>query len=155
MDKKLPIKFSWGVFCHKAITDQDTGEISLISVIPSLKIDVVRTEVNDLNKINIGKLHAIALFERLDNSSIEINENITIEVLQSGFEARIIKGKIFIEPTDNSIFVNVKLEAVFLNASSIQDSSNYAFEVIYKIQDQQLGKIILPVKVKFKSLDGK
>lgn len=155
MDKKLPIKFLWGVFCHKAITDQDTGEVSLISVTPSLKIDVVRIETNDLNpKINIGRLHAVALFERLNNSTIEINENVTIEIFQSGFETRIIEGKIVIESTDNSIFVNVKLEGVFLNVSSIQDSSDYSFEIIYKIQDQQLGKIVLPVKVKFKSLDS-
>ena len=156
MDKKLPIKFSWGIFCQKAITDQDTKEVSMISVIPSLKIDVGRIEtiVPEPNiNIGLGSLHAVALFERLANSTSRISEDVTIEILQPSFEARKIEGEIVVEPTEDSIFVNVKLEGVFLSVSS-QKSSNYSFEVIFKFKNQQLGKIVLPVKVKFESLES-
>lgn len=157
MDRELPIKFSWGIFCQKAITDQDTKEVSIISVIPSLKIDVGRIEsiAPDSNiNIGLGNLHAVALFERLGDSTIRINEEVTIEILQPSFEARKIEGVIVVEPTEDSIFVNVKLEGAFLSVSSLQESSNYSFEVIFKVKDQQLGKIVLPVKVKFESLES-
>lgn len=157
MDKKLPIKFSWGVFCQKAITDQDTKEVSIISVIPSLKINVGRIETIDLDSnlnISLGRLDAIALFERLDDSTVRINEDVTIEILQPSFEARKIEGEIVVEPTEDSIFVNVKLEGVFLSVSPLQEFSNYSFEVIFKAKNQQLGKIVLPVKVKFESLES-
>ncbi len=157
MNKKLPIKFSWGVFCQKAITDQDTKEVSIISVIPSLKIDVGRHETispdSNIN-ISLGKLHAIALFERLDDSTIKINEDLTIEILQPSFETTTIEGEVIVEPTEDSIFINVKLEGVFLSVSSLQESSNYSFEVIFKIKNQQLGRIVLPGKVKFESLES-
>ena len=157
MNKKLPIKFSWGVFCQKAITDQDTKEVSIISVIPSLKIDVGRHEIispdSNIN-ISLGKLHAIALFERLDDSTIKINEDLIIEIRQPSFETTTIEGEFIVEPSEDSIFINVKLEGVFLTVSSLQESSNYSFEVIFKIKNQQLGRIVLPVKVKFESLES-
>ena len=157
MNKKLPIKFSWGVFCQNAITDQDTKEVSIISVIPSLKIDVGRHEIispdSNIN-ISLGKLHAIALFERLDDSTIKINEDLIIEIRQPSFETTTIEGEFIVEPSEDSIFINVKLEGVFLTVSSLQESSNYSFEVIFKIKNQQLGRIVLPVKVKFESLES-
>jgi hypothetical protein len=157
MDKELPIEFSWGIFCQKAITDQDTKEVSIISVIPSMKIDVGRIETIDSDSninISLGKLHVVALFKRLDDSTIRINEDLIIEILQPNFEAVNIEGEIVVEPTEDSIFVNVKLEGAFINVSALQESSNYSFEVTFKIKNQQLGKIVLPVKVKFESLES-
>lgn len=158
MDNNLPIKFSWGTFCRRAVIDEQTKEISAIDITPALRVELVQFQLDANNAripISLGRIYAIALFERVDNSNNEINESINIEVVQTGFNSLPIEGKITIKSTESSEFVNLNLENLVLNISSEKSSNNYSFEVIYKLHNQELGKIVLPVKVELKSLEDK
>ncbi|MFN9670919.1 MAG: hypothetical protein ACK573_19315, partial [Pseudanabaena sp.] len=64
-----------------------------------------------------------------------------------------VKTNLNIRSTDNSTFVNLDLRDLILTINSLDYDSDYSFEVIYRIQEQELGRVKLPVKVKFKALE--
>ena len=155
MSNSLPIKFSWGLFCRRAIIDKDTGELSAIDIIQALtveQIDVI-TEILNPNTniaISLGNLHAIAFFEREDDSIDEINELLNFELTQSGFSTSSFAGEITLKSSEPSTFINLKLGSLVLNGS--MQIPEYTFTVGLKIRDCYLAKLVLPVKVKFKLL---
>ena len=157
MSNDFPLKFSWGLFCHTAITDKDTGQVSIINIIPSLKIEQIKDFNLDSNNPNIllslGKMFVVGLFERLNNLGSEINESLDIELLQVGLPTVVVPAKISIKKTEYSAFINLNCEDLILNISPLQDIADYKFEVIYKNKNQELGRVILPVEVIFKSIE--
>jgi hypothetical protein len=159
MNNKLPIKFSWGVFCRRVITDKETGEASIIDIIPALKLEqVFPIKVDNDNPrilLPLGQIYATTLFERSDLSENEINQHLNIEFLQLGQESILIEANILMRSTEFSTFINLNLGDLPLAVSPVLGVSDYTFEIIYRVNDQELGKVILPVKVEFKSLEDK
>lgn len=159
MDNNLPIKFSWGVFCRRVIIDKETGEASIIDIIPALKLEQIFPIKVDNDKPNVflplGQIYATTLFERLDLPENEINEHLSIEFLQSGQESIFIEANVLIKTMQFSAFINLNLGNLPLVVSPLLGVFDYTFEIIYRIKDQELGRIILPVKVEFKSLEDK
>lgn len=156
MDNNLQIKFSWGTFCRRVITDKDTGEVSMIDIIPALNVEQIfpiKLE-NDNQKIiaSLGKIYIAALFEKVGLPDAEINENLNIELLQTGLPSASIQTDILIKSTEFSTFINLNLGDLLLTTSS--DISEYNFEVIYRVKEQELGRVVMPVRVKFKLLDN-
>ena len=156
MDNNSQIKFSWGTFCRRAITDQNTGEMSIIDVVPALEVEqVVPLNVNsdDLKvPIPLGTMYLTSVFKRLDDSDNEISEDLSIEFSQTGLPSVLIEVKAFKRSTDSSVFINLDLQGLLLIVTSL-DVSRYSFEVVYRVRDQELGRLILPVVVKFKLLN--
>ncbi|MEI6327701.1 MAG: hypothetical protein WCP16_00610 [Pseudanabaena sp. ELA645] len=156
MDNNSQIKFSWGTFCRRAITDQNTGEMSIIDVVPALEVEqVVPLNVNsdDLKvPIPLGTMYLTSVFKRLDDSDNEISEDLSIEFSQTGLPSVLIEVKAFMRSTDSSVFINLDLQGLLLIVTSL-DVSRYSFEVVYRVRDQELGRLILPVVVKFKLLN--
>ncbi|HBC40887.1 MAG TPA: hypothetical protein DCZ88_03010 [Pseudanabaena sp.] len=157
MDNNLPVKFLWGVFCRRVITDRDTGEISMIDIMPALNLEqIVPIKIDDKIpefSINLGKSYVTALIEKSDFDGHEINKELSIEFVQSGLKSVFVKTNLNIRSTDNSTFVNLDLRDLILTINSLDYDFDYSFEVIYRIQEQELGRVKLPVKVKFKALE--
>lgn len=155
MDNNSQIKFSWGTFCRRAIIDQNTGEMSIIDIVPALKVEqVVPFNLDSDNlklSIPLGTMYLTSVFQRLDDSDNEISEDLSIEFSQTGLPFVVIEVKAFIRNTDSSIFINLDLKGLLLTITSL-DVSSYSFEVIYRVHGQELGRLILPVAVKFKLL---
>ncbi|TYQ25557.1 hypothetical protein PseudUWO311_15130 [Pseudanabaena sp. UWO311] len=157
MDNNLQIKFSWGTFCRRVIIDKDTEEVSLIDIIPALNVEQVsqiKLE-NDNQKIiaSLGQVYVAALFEKVDCSDDEINEKLNIELLQTGLPSVSMQVDILIKSIESSTFLNLNLGNLLLTTSL--DISEYNFEVIYRLKEQELGRVVMPVRVKFKLLDNK
>jgi len=156
MDNNLQIKFSWGTFCRRVIIDKDTGEVSMIDIIPALNVEQifpVKPE-NDNQKLiaSLGKIYVVALFEKVDLLNAEINKNLNIELLQTGLPPTSIQTNVLIKSTESSAFINLNLGDLLFTTSL--DVSEYNFEVIYRVEEQELGRVVMPIKVKFKLLDN-
>ncbi len=97
MDNNLPVKFLWGVFCRRVITDRDTGEISMIDIMPALNLEqIVPIKIDDKIpefSINLGKSYVTALIEKSDFDGHEINKELSIEFVQSGLKSVFVKTK--------------------------------------------------------------
>jgi len=156
MDNNLQIKFCWGTFCRRVIIDKDTGEVSIIDIIPALNVEQIfpTKPDNDNQKLiaSLGKIYVAALFEKVDLPNTEINENLNIELLQTGLSPVSIQTNILIKSTESSTFINLNLGDLLFTTSS--DISEYNFEVIYRLKEQELGRVVMPVRVEFKSLDN-
>ena len=98
-------------------------------------------------------MNVVAFFERVDGSSNKISESLNIEFSQSGFEPKSVKVEVIVESENTSAFINLGFEELTLIVPYTQQSSNHFFEVVYKIQEYQLGKLLLPVNVDFKILE--
>ena len=156
MDNNLQIKFSWGTFCRRVIIDKDTGEVSMIDIIPALNVEqisLIKLE-NDNQKIisSLGKFYVAALFEKVGLPDAEIKEDLNIELLQTGLPSTSIQTDILIKSTQSSAFLNLDFGDLPLTASL--DISEYNFEVIYRVKEQELGRVVMPIRVKFKLLDN-
>ena len=155
MDDVLPVKFAWGVFCRRTITDKETGELSIIDVVPALKVEQINPPNLDVNNpkllIGLGRMYVTALFQRVGNSDAEINEDLIVEFLQPDSEVIYVNAKITIRSLEISAFINLNLGELILNVSSLQEFYDRKFEVAYKVRNQELGKILLPVDIKFQS----
>lgn len=156
MDNNSQIKFSWGAFCRRVIIDKDTGEVSLIDIIPALNVEQVspiKLE-NDNQKLigALGQIYVASLFEKVEWSDTDINEKLNIELLQTGLPSLSMQADILIKNIESSTFLNLNLGNLPLTTSL--DISEYNFEVIYRLKEQELGRVVMPVRVKFKLLDN-
>ena len=153
MNNDLPIKFSWGTFCRRAIVDRETQETSIIDIMPGLKLEIAKPPQNIDNPnilLNLNKMAVVALFNKLGSSDIQVDEILNVEISTPGNEAQTFSVPIIINNDMNNTFVNIILDpATLLITSTEQIYSNYIFEVNYKLKNQLLGKVSLPVEVKY------
>jgi hypothetical protein len=152
------VGFSWGAFCLRVIQDQNTGLVSIIDIIQGLQLEqVVATNLDPDNPksiaISLDSMYVTSLFKRLDNSNNEIDEDLSIEFLQTGLPSVVFQVKASMRSAELSTFINLNLSGLSLIVTPLK-GSNYTFEVIYRMQGQELGRLILPVTVEFKLLDN-
>lgn len=155
MNNNPPINFLWGTFCRRAIVDRDTQETSIIDIIPGLKLEIAKPPQNTDNPnilLNLNKMAVVAVFNKLGGSDTQVDEILNVEVSTPGSEAQTFSVPIIINNDKNNTFLNIVLDpATLLITSTEQIYSNYIFEVNYKLKTQHLGKVTLPVEVKYLS----
>jgi hypothetical protein len=153
MNNNPPIKFLWGTFCRRAIVDRETQETSIIDIMPGLKLEIAKPAQNTDHAsllLNLNKMAVVALFNKLDGSDSQVDEILNVEISTPGSETQTFSIPIIINHDKNNTFVNIILDpATLLITPTEQIDPNYIFEVNYKLQNQHLGKVSLPVEVKY------
>ncbi|PZO42139.1 MAG: hypothetical protein DCF19_07810 [Pseudanabaena frigida] len=152
MNNTSPISFLWGTFCRRAIVDRDTQETSIIDIMPGLKLEIAKPPQNTDNPnilLNLNKMTVVAVFNKLGGSDTQVDEILNVEISTPGSETQNFSIPLIINNDKNNTFVNIILDpATLLITSNEQIYPDYIFEVNYKLKNQHLGKVSLPVEVK-------
>jgi hypothetical protein len=81
----MPISLVWSIFCRRAIIDRDTGQCSIIDIIPYLKIEGPFSSLflqnNTVSYIGLGDITLISLFSRTDDLENDFTSNSEVELL--------------------------------------------------------------------------
>jgi hypothetical protein len=81
----MPISLVWSIFCRRAIIDRDTGQCSIIDMIPSLKVEGPFSSLflhnNTVRYIGLGDITLISLFSRTDDLENDFTSNAEVELL--------------------------------------------------------------------------
>jgi hypothetical protein len=166
MSREPLIKFVWGTFCRKAIVDKETNDTSIIDLLPGLQVsiplassfgidaDSVESLPNDSKVIwvAIGKITLLSEFSRqqeetTNNYLEKIREELNIELLLPDLDKQIVDVSILIEDGKTSTYSILVLDSVNIAVPSQAGSYQRNIEIIYKIEDLELGRVKLPVAI--------
>jgi hypothetical protein len=145
----MPIKFKWGVFCRRAIVDRESGEASLIDILPAIKTDISFDSAESKSEkitASLGRMFVASLFEK-ELPFEHLDVSLSLEGSFPGIQLEPIDLPFVIEKESNASFFILSLENPALVLPKAEGVSNHICFFSYKVKGNELGRVELPVTV--------
>lgn len=149
----MAIKFKWGVFCRRAIVDRESGETSLIDILPSLKTEVSFSSIQNISSdevtLSLGRMSVASFFEKklISEVSEAVEVNLNVKGSFPGVPLEPMDFPFSIDKGLNSSFFVLTLENPVLVVPKVEKISYYTCSFSYKLQGSEIGKVELPITV--------
>jgi hypothetical protein len=158
MKNEVPVRFVWGTFCRKAIIDKDTGSMSLIEIIPGLKSSVElhksenSSEESSQLLIDLGEIDIVSTFEKKANSREELKLELELEAMFPASVGTKITISLFIDADNDYTFFKSHISRLAFPVPMIEGSYPYSVQFCYRFENQEIGKVELPILVSVTAL---
>lgn len=154
MNYNAPVKFLWGIFGKRVITDRSTELVSIIDILHSLKAELkIKEDGSDTSSeslspitLPVKEMALVAMFERQTRVFGKIEINLEIEVLFPGLDRAKLNVPIGIKDTNNVAFVVTTWENANFLLPRIKGLSNHSCKISFKFEKHEIGKVELPIQ---------
>lgn len=142
---EVPIEFCWGTFCKDVLSKNN--ERSLYSVSPSLRVELsLGGEPPEQIAFPIHPLGLFVVFRRRRGAGGLISEAIELERI--GFEGEMIEKPeitVRLEPLETHSQQVFDFSGAMLSVSSAPGIYEQEYGIIFKIGNNELGRVELPI----------
>lgn len=160
------VRFKWGTFCRRAVSDASSGMLTMVDVLPSLMakgpVGPVAPEVPtgpedaSLSPINMGMLAAVVLFERTGPVDNLISIPVSCRLIVGQFELpQRINLSLNIEEGRRTAYVVVAIEPPILPVLRREGLTDIEAKFIVYEQDteDELGSINMQITTEFTKVE--
>lgn len=150
-----PIKFEWGTFCKHVLTDQTTGELSLIGIIPGMSIvfqqqrDISATASKpNFVDLSLTPLSVFACFRRISSARTNLEVKVDFEVHLPGFESEQMKGQsgLMFAPQHEFGQLFVRINNPLVRICSKEGIYTELLKTSFSVNGERLGTVQLPIR---------